>query len=435
MSNEWSASVATVQDGDRAINHQYSKSDVVRGRIPRRARRSDRRIAVGPGMPDYFSALRPRTELWIAEQFAQLRQYHDTFRSCNRAFHIDKSLRLDHWCGQCDKCCFIDLILAPFLPATDLSVSSAITNHWPIRRWPIVSGRCSVRRPHKPFECVGEVNECRAASARGAAPRPDRGQTAPGTSRRGGRAARTSVHGRTAPSGWAITSFRPRRRSRMCWRDHCASQALLVGPAGSPRRRLRTGPRGPGQRSQADQPGRRAGAGRRPTVIQRHRRPARFSARVMVAWRPGKVRRGGEVPGGQPVQAGDASGWRNAACPWPEASASGCRSQHRTAWSASPAPRARARPSSIAGHLLNGLGYRCPGRREHRPAAVRPGGARTARGTTGSSRSPATRPRICPAPPPVTAVTSLHPDHLPWHDGADNYSATSCRCARSRAPT
>ena len=45
------------------------------------------------------------------------RTYLLHFRSCNRAFHIDRSLRYDHWCGECDKCCFIDLILAPFVAA------------------------------------------------------------------------------------------------------------------------------------------------------------------------------------------------------------------------------------------------------------------------------------------------------------------------------
>ena len=72
------------------------------------------------GRLSYFSALRPFTELWVALRFAALTQYHDTFRSCNRAFHLDQALRLDHWCGRCDKCCFIDLILAPFIPAADL---------------------------------------------------------------------------------------------------------------------------------------------------------------------------------------------------------------------------------------------------------------------------------------------------------------------------
>jgi hypothetical protein len=104
----------------------------------------------------------------VAQRFAGLTRYHRTFRSCNRAFHLDKSLRLDYWCGRCDKCCFIDLILAPFMSAQELSQ--------------IFGGREPLTDPDpeysladkfrallgtlpdtKPFECVGEVGECRAA--------------------------------------------------------------------------------------------------------------------------------------------------------------------------------------------------------------------------------------------------------------------------------
>jgi hypothetical protein len=167
MSNEWSASVPTVQAGDHAVNHQYSKSAsfeaAFRGVL-----------AQTPGLPEYFSALRARTELWIADQFAHLTQYHSTFRSCNRAFHIDPARRLDHWCGQCDKCCFIDLILAPFLPATELA--GIFDSREPLTD-PALAGRFRALLGDadlsKPFECVGEVNECRAAVLL-AADRPDR---------------------------------------------------------------------------------------------------------------------------------------------------------------------------------------------------------------------------------------------------------------------
>jgi hypothetical protein len=174
MSNEWSASVATIQDGDRTINHQYSKSYEFEAGFRDVLAEATTGLPSGSAMPDYFSALRPRTELWIAERFAQLRQYHDTFRSCNRAFHIDKSLRLDHWCGQCDKCCFIDLILAPFLPAADLervfSAREPLTDPALAYRFRALLGTSD---GDKPFECVGEVNECRAATLL-AARRPDR---------------------------------------------------------------------------------------------------------------------------------------------------------------------------------------------------------------------------------------------------------------------
>ena len=164
MSNEWSASVPTVQAGDQAVNHQYSKSAAFETAFRDVLAGTSAALPAGAAMPDYFSALRPRTELWIAERFARLQQYHGTFRSCNRAFHIDQAKRLDHWCGQCDKCCFIDLILAPFLPATELG--AIFGGREPLAD-PSLAGRFRALLGDtdlsKPFECVGEVNECRAA--------------------------------------------------------------------------------------------------------------------------------------------------------------------------------------------------------------------------------------------------------------------------------
>jgi len=177
MSNEWSSSVPTLEHRGRLINHQYSKSESFeagfRGVL----------AAADGGLPDYFSLLRPRTELWVADKFAAVKQYHDTFRSCNRAFHIDKSLRLDHWCGHCDKCCFIDLILAPFLPAAELEriFAGGDLPPAPGSREPLgdpaqadrFRALLATSADAKPFECVGEVNECRAAALL-AARRPDR---------------------------------------------------------------------------------------------------------------------------------------------------------------------------------------------------------------------------------------------------------------------
>jgi UDP-N-acetyl-alpha-D-muramoyl-L-alanyl-L-glutamate epimerase len=172
MSNEWSASVATLQVGGRPINHQYSKSMEFEAGF--------RRVladALG-GRVAYFSALRPFTELWVARKFAELTQYHSTFRSCNRAFHIDPAARLDHWCGRCDKCCFIDLILAPFLPAGDLRQifggAEPLADPSLADRFRALLGTSAAS---KPFECVGEIGECRAAAVL-AAGRPDRAGTA-----------------------------------------------------------------------------------------------------------------------------------------------------------------------------------------------------------------------------------------------------------------
>ena len=220
MSNEWSASIPTLEDRGRAINHQYSKSAAFEA-----AFRSVLAQAGLGWLPDYFSALRPFSELWVAQRFARLTQYHSTFRSCNRAFHIDPARRLDHWCGQCDKCCFIDLILAPFLAAADLE--RIFGGQEPLAD-PDPHGELAGRfrtllgtsPASKPFECVGEVSECRAAAARGRRPAgPGGRQAAPDAGRRAGRAARADRRGRPAPPARASTSSRMRMRPTISWSE------------------------------------------------------------------------------------------------------------------------------------------------------------------------------------------------------------------------
>lgn len=171
MSNEWSSSVGNLDVGGRVVNHQWSKSLAFetgfRGVLGR---------TLGTAV-DYFSRLRPYTELFVAERFAALGDYHHTFQSCNRGFHIDPALRLDHWCGRCDKCAFIDLILSPFLPASRLSeVFGGREPLDDLDLLPRFQALVDTSGALKPWECVGEVNECRAAVAL-AAERPDRRAT------------------------------------------------------------------------------------------------------------------------------------------------------------------------------------------------------------------------------------------------------------------
>jgi len=169
LSNEWSASSATLEVGGRAINHQWSKSEAFEAGFRQMIAES-----IGD-RPDYFSLLRPLTEVWIAARFAESPQYLEHFRSCNRAFHIDRARRLDHWCGVCDKCCFIDLVLAPFVDAAVLrQVFGEITE--PLENEELTESfrRLLALTPDaKPWECVGDVAESRVA-ARLAAERPDR---------------------------------------------------------------------------------------------------------------------------------------------------------------------------------------------------------------------------------------------------------------------
>ncbi len=171
LSNEWSASAPTLVHEGRPINHQWSKSiDFEVGFAHMVAGALGPRISV-------FSYLRCRSELWVAQQFAQLKEFHGVFRSCNRAFHQSAAERLDQWCGTCDKCCFIDLILSPFMDASDLQ--SVFNGHEPLDD-PKLEDRfvtlLGLSPDVRPFECVGDVGECRAALHL-AADRADRQRT------------------------------------------------------------------------------------------------------------------------------------------------------------------------------------------------------------------------------------------------------------------
>lgn len=168
MSNEWSASAGTIWHDGRWINHQYSKSLEFERQL-----RDVVEESISPQL-EYFSRLRPYSELWIARFFATLETYRSEFHSCNRAFFSDPSKRLQHWCGVCAKCCFIDLILSPFMEASALADifrgSEPLAN--PALR-DVFDGLLATSAAFKPFECVGDVEESRAAVLM-AARRPDR---------------------------------------------------------------------------------------------------------------------------------------------------------------------------------------------------------------------------------------------------------------------
>jgi UDP-N-acetyl-alpha-D-muramoyl-L-alanyl-L-glutamate epimerase len=168
LSNEWSASVPTLVHDTRPVNHQWSKGiEFEEGFAHLVAASLGPRVSV-------FSYLRSRSELWVAMQFSALTEYHRVFRSCNRAFHQDRTARLGRWCGTCDKCCFIDLILAPFMTTAELR--GVFGGHEPLDD-PRLENRfydlLGLEPEDKPFECVGDAGECRAALLDAAA-QPDR---------------------------------------------------------------------------------------------------------------------------------------------------------------------------------------------------------------------------------------------------------------------
>ena len=163
LSNENSANESTVPGTN--INHQYSKSVEFE---------SDFRNYVAENLNkeiQYFSFLRPLSELQIAKLFSQCEAYHSVFRSCN------VGSKTDSWCGHCPKCLFTWIILSPFLSkeklisifGKDLMADESLR---PI--YEELNGTAAV----KPFECVGTVEEVRACiNATTKVPEPVEGPT------------------------------------------------------------------------------------------------------------------------------------------------------------------------------------------------------------------------------------------------------------------
>jgi UDP-N-acetyl-alpha-D-muramoyl-L-alanyl-L-glutamate epimerase len=155
MSNERSASEPNLVWNGLEVNHQWSKGLQFERLF--QASLADR----APGL-EWFSLLRPWSELAIARAFARLDGYDDAFTSCNSVFRRDPARRGAGWCGDCPKCRFVFLVLAPWMEPERL-----------VR----IFGRNLLDEPeqtggfaelmgegiHKPLECVGEGAESAAA--------------------------------------------------------------------------------------------------------------------------------------------------------------------------------------------------------------------------------------------------------------------------------
>ena len=158
FSNERSASYGSQIEGTGEVNHQWSKGwDFERGF----AAHVKKTIAADL---HYYSLLRPFSELAVARQFAKTDFYDAHFSSCNRNFHILGERPAQRWCGVCPKCHFVFLALAPFMPKPRLM---AIFGRNLLDEPEQTAGFDALLeyQDHKPFECVGEGKESRAAMA------------------------------------------------------------------------------------------------------------------------------------------------------------------------------------------------------------------------------------------------------------------------------
>ncbi len=178
MSNERSANIGNVAFRGKEINHQWSKSlefekafqDYLKNSVTNRVQ--------------YFSLLRPLSELRIAEIFTKFPQYFRCSTSCNTNWKIlgkkDKGTDKDSknpaphegfsgqstaggvWCNHCPKCAFVFALYAAFLPLDELLRIFGKNLFDDISILPLFQELLGIQG-FKPFECVGTPEEAKAA--------------------------------------------------------------------------------------------------------------------------------------------------------------------------------------------------------------------------------------------------------------------------------
>lgn len=150
LSNEDSANESTV--AGHAVNHQYSKSFEFEQDFHRYEEKY-----LGTGAY-YFSFLRPLSEFQIAKMIVSHKKYLPVFRSCN----LGSKVSPDIWCGDCPKCLFVSLILSPFLSREELvNVFGKDMLDDPAMEEYFIE--LIGKSEHKPFECVGSIDEVNLA--------------------------------------------------------------------------------------------------------------------------------------------------------------------------------------------------------------------------------------------------------------------------------
>lgn len=156
FANERSADEPTlIDEHGTPVNHQFAKTLVFERMLDSWLRHY---VAADLAV---FSLLRRDRELAVCAEFAGLDRFHDVFSSCNRNFHLDGP-RTERWCGDCPKCRFVYLGLAPFMSVGQLHEifgADLLDDRRQIEGFRRLLGLDG----QKPFECVGEADEARAA--------------------------------------------------------------------------------------------------------------------------------------------------------------------------------------------------------------------------------------------------------------------------------
>ncbi|MGB2791036.1 MAG: UDP-N-acetylmuramoyl-L-alanine--D-glutamate ligase [Candidatus Moraniibacteriota bacterium] len=156
VGNEWSSNIGNVEYLGETVNHQWSKSLEFETMFQEYSR-----AFLSPDIT-YFSLLRPFYEIRIAEMFACHEKYFSSFSSCNRSFKVHQRRSETLWCGECAKCAFVFLLLSAFLEkqnVLEIFGKNLLDDESLLPLFGDIFGFGSM----KPFDCVGTVEEARAA--------------------------------------------------------------------------------------------------------------------------------------------------------------------------------------------------------------------------------------------------------------------------------
>jgi UDP-N-acetyl-alpha-D-muramoyl-L-alanyl-L-glutamate epimerase len=158
LSNENSANEPTLEFNGTPINHQYSKSLEFEADFQNYVHEN-----ISPDV-NYFSFLRPLSELKIAEMFCKnfLEKYEKDFSSCNTNFRITDGVSQWRWCQKCPKCAFVFILFAPFVEREKL-IEIFGGNLFANKELYSTFAELLGQTESKPFECVGEIEEVKRA--------------------------------------------------------------------------------------------------------------------------------------------------------------------------------------------------------------------------------------------------------------------------------
>ncbi len=148
------------QIGDLAVTHQWSKTWSAEQLLANYVHQY-----ISPDI-QIGSPLRQYSELKIAELFTKhtWEKFGQSFSSCNVANYKQgaENTRLT-WCGNCPKCANSYLLFAPFISPAELQTRFGCDLFQKASLVEMFKGLLGVDGVIKPFECVGEVDELRAA--------------------------------------------------------------------------------------------------------------------------------------------------------------------------------------------------------------------------------------------------------------------------------